>query len=260
MRYLITVEYCGRNYCGWQRQINAISVQEVLEEKLAVLLRHKVVLHASGRTDSKVHALGQAAHFDTETVIPPQKLLCAVNSMLPDDIRVRDCRVVPDDFHAQYSAKRKTYLYKAYVDRISSPVKEGLYARIIPPLDVELMQKTAEKLIGEHDFRAFSSTGSTVKTTVRTVYRLQITRRGNEIEFEIEGNGFLYNMVRIIVGTLIFVGKGKIPPENVDRMLQTGDRKAGGKTFAPEGLYLKSVFYPEIGLPEENCRKVDQIV
>ena len=260
MRYLITVEYCGRNYCGWQRKINAISVQEVLEEKLAVLLRHKVVLHASGRTDSKVHALGQAAHFDTETVIPPQKLLCAVNSMLPDDIRIRDCRVVPDDLHAQYSAKRKTYLYKAYIDRISSPVKEGLYARIIPPLDVELMRKTAEKLIGEHDFRAFSSTGSTVKTTVRTVYRLQITRRGNEIEFEIEGNGFLYNMVRIIVGTLIFVGKGKIPPENVDRMLQTGDRKAGGKTFAPEGLYLKSVFYPEIGLPEENCRKVDQIV
>lgn len=243
MRYLILIEYRGSRYGGWQRQLNALTVQEVLEEKISIFLKEKISLTASGRTDAGVHALGQAAHFDTESAFESDRFLKSVNSMLPDDIAVLSIREVPADFHARYTAKRKTYEYKLYVSPFIKPLKNGFAARVSPPVNVELMRYVADFLIGEHDFTAFSSAGGSAKSGVRTIYSLDIEENGEDIIIRVDGNGFLYNMVRIIVGTLVEVGKGKIPPENVIHMLETGNRALGGKTYPAEGLYLKSVYY-----------------
>lgn len=244
MRILLTIEYFGKNYAGWQRQKNALAVQQVLEEKLSLILQSPIVLVASGRTDRGVHALGQKAHFDYDGFFPVEKIAYSVNTTLPDDIRVLDSVAVPDDFHAQYSAKKKTYLYKAYVSRTLHPVK-NLISTQIPYKDVDFdkMKSACADLIGTHDFAAFAATGSHITNTVRTVYDARLTRNGEDIEFEITGNGFLYNMVRIAIGTLVWIGIGKLPVNAVRTMLETGDRTKGGKTLAPHGLYLKSVFY-----------------
>jgi pseudouridylate synthase I len=243
MRYKITIEYDGRNYGGWQRQKNSVGVQEVLEEKLSEFFGRKIKVTGSGRTDAGVHALGQAAHFDAETRIPAEKLKFPLNALLPDDIKIMECAAASEDFHAQYSAKRKTYIYKTYVSGIQSPTKRNLYAQILPPIDIEKMREAAKQFIGVHDFKAFSSSGSARKTTVREIYRLDIISEEADIIFEIEGSGFLYNMVRIIVGTLVYIGKGKLDICAVGHMFSAGDRKAGGKTMPAEGLYLKEVKY-----------------
>lgn len=243
MRYKITVEYFGKNYSGWQTQKNGIGIQHVLESALSELLAQPVKVVGSGRTDAGVHAMGQVAHFDAQTPIPPEKIAFAANTALPEDIKIKSCEPAPPDFHAQYGAKRKTYLYKTYVSRSASPLRDSHYAQIIPPVDIEAMRRSAKALIGKHDFIAFSASGRTVKTTVREIYRLDITENGDEIYFEIEGNGFLYNMVRIIVGTLVYVGKGKLPESITEEMLASGSRVTGGKTFPPQGLYLKDVTY-----------------
>ena len=245
MRYAITVEYDGTRYSGWQRQLNAVSVQEVLEAALGAFLGEKTVLHASGRTDRGVHAAGQVAHFDTECTIPPHKIRFAVNSALPDDVRIVDMRHVGDGFHAQYDVVSKTYSYKIYVGNTLSPLRRLYYTRVLPPLDTDAMRRAAAKLVGTHDFRAFSSTGSSAKTSVRTLYEVNVETDGDEVVLTVTGNGFLYNMVRIIAGTLVFIGKGKIPEENVDLMLSTGERKLGGKTFPACALTLEKVEYPD---------------
>lgn len=243
MRLVITVEYYGKNYVGWQMQRNGISVQEVLEEKFSKLLNEPIKLFASGRTDSGVSALGQVAHFDTESSFPITKLHLAMNSMLPSDIRIRAISEAASDFHAQYSAKKKTYVYRLYVSRISSPLLDITHAQVIPELDFELMKKGAELLSGTHDFKAFSSTGSGIKTTVRTLYSLTLQKSGNEITMTVTGNGFLYNMVRIIAGTLVFLGKGKLTLDDIREALDTGNRKKAGKTFPAHALLLYSVEY-----------------
>lgn len=244
MRYRITVEYFGKNYSGWQRQKNALSVQEVLENKLSEFFNQKIIVIGSGRTDCGVHAYGQVAHFDAETKIPADKLVYPLNTVLPSDIKIKECRIADPDFHAQYSAKRKTYIYKIFVSRMPSPLRDSLYAWIIPPIDLEKMKEAAPLLLGRHDFKAFSSTGCEKKSTVREIYRLDINQSGQEIIMEVEGNGFLYNMVRIIAGTLVYIGKGKLDKDVICRMLETGNRKLGGKTFPACGLYLKEVVYP----------------
>lgn len=244
MRILITIEYFGKNYAGWQRQKNALAVQQVLEESLSLILQTKITLVASGRTDRGVHALNQKAHFDYDGNFPVQKIAYAVNTTLPDDIRVLSAENVPDDFHAQYSAKKKTYLYKLYVSRTLHPIKNLMSAHIAyPDIDFEKMLVACQDLIGTHDFKAFAATGSHIVNNVRTVYDARLTRNGEDIEFEITGNGFLYNMVRIAIGTLVWIGIGKLPVTAVKDMLETGDRKRGGKTLPPHGLYLKSVEY-----------------
>lgn len=244
MRILITVEYYGKNYAGWQRQKNALAVQQVLEERLSLVLQSNIILSASGRTDRGVHALAQKAHFDYEGFFPVEKIAYAVNTTLPDDIRVLDAVTVDADFHAQYSAKKKTYLYKFYVSRTLHPIKNHFSAHIpYANVDFEKMQTACKDLIGTHDFAAFAATGSHIKTTVRTVFNAVISRNGEDIEFEITGNGFLYNMVRIAVGTLVWIGIGKLPVTAINDMLRTGDRTKGGKTLPPHGLYLKSVEY-----------------
>lgn len=246
MRILLTVEYFGKNYAGWQRQKNATSVQQVLEEKLSLILQSSIVLSASGRTDSGVHALGQKAHFDYEGNFPVGKMAFAVNTTLPEDIRVLSAIKVSDDFHAQYSAKRKTYVYKMYVSRTLHPLKNYHFARIpYDNVDFEKMERACEDLIGTHDFSGFSSTGSGIKTTVRTIYSATLRKDGEDITLEITGNGFLYNMVRIIAGTLAYIGAGLLPEESVKIVLDTKNRKLAGKTFPPQGLYLKEVFYED---------------
>lgn len=248
MRYAITVEYDGAGYSGWQRQKNALSVQEVIEDALGVLLGKKTVIIGSGRTDKGVHAIGQVAHFDSDKKLDTFRMSFALNAILPEDVKIRKMQAVPDNFHAQRSAKRKTYVYRTYVSRADSPLRKGRAVKVIPNVDVCLMRKVANSLIGEHDFRAFSSTGSPVSDYVREIYDIAIKQDGDEIDFYITGNGFLYNMVRIIVGTLIFIGRGKLPESTVTDMLSTGNRRLGGKTFPAEGLYLYSVEYPD----EEN--------
>ncbi len=243
MRYLITVEYLGKNYAGWQSQKNATGVADVLNEKLSELFKQKINVDGSGRTDAGVHAMGQMAHFDAEPVIPPSRLAMAINTMLPTDVRVLQATAVADDFHARFDAVEKTYVYKMYVSRILSPLRADTHAQVIPPIDFGKMERGVQHLIGTHDFIAFSSSGRSGETTVRTISDATITMDGDEITFSVTGDGFLYNMVRIIVGTLVFMGKGKIPETAIQDMLATGNRRLGGKTYAPQGLYLKQVKY-----------------
>lgn len=243
MRYKIVVEYLGTNFCGWQNQKNGLSVQEALEKALSELLKTPITVFGSGRTDAGVHALGQTAHFDAATSIPAEKIPFAVNILLPETVKVKSCEVAEDGFHARFDAKKKTYIYKIYISPHSSPLRLAYAEQIPVELDIEAMRKAALYLEGTHDFKAFSSTGSRTKDNIRTVYGVEITRIADEMEIEVTGNGFLYNMVRIIAGTLVDVGKGKIPFDAIPGILLNGDRASAGKTLPPYGLYLKSVEY-----------------
>lgn len=246
MKILLTIEYFGKNYAGWQRQKNALSVQEVLEERLSNTLNCPIKLWGSGRTDSGVHALGQRAHFIYDGSFPIKKLPVAVNTMLPEDIRILDAVVVDDNFHAQYDAKKKTYIYKYYVSRTLRPTKNDTYGQIpydLCYLDFSKMERACKDLIGEHDFVGFSSSGSGIENTVRTIFSADIAMCGEDITLVVCGNGFLYNMVRIIAGTLAYIGIGRLPESAVSDVLKTGIRKKAGKTYPPQGLYLQSVDY-----------------
>lgn len=243
MRYLITVEYDGSAYAGWQSQKNAVAVQDVLNAALSDLFSKDIKTEGSGRTDSGVSALGQTAHFDAEKLIDPEKIPFAVNTRLPDDIRVLSATTVSDDFHARYSVKKKTYIYRFYISRILSPTRRRTHTQLVPPVDFDLMKRAAADLIGTHDFAGFSSTGSHITNTVRTLSYANLEQHGDEITLTVTGDGFLYNMVRIIAGTLAFIGKGKLPPTAIKDTLATKSRKSAGKTYPPEGLCLLKVEY-----------------
>lgn len=246
MRILLTIEYFGKNYSGWQRQKNALSVQQILEDRLTEMLRTEIILFGSGRTDAGVHALGQKAHFDYNGTFPVERMAEAANTSLPYDVRIRSAEIVPNDFHARYSAECKTYLYKMYISRVSRPNKDDGFAQIPyspEKLDFSLMERACRDIAGTHDFRGFSSTGGGTKDAVRTIFDARLERCGEDIFFEISGNGFLYNMVRIIAGTLAYVGLGKLPPDAVKTVLAEKDRKKAGKTFPAKGLYLIDVEY-----------------
>lgn len=243
MRYLITIEYLGLNYSGWQRQANAISIQEVIEDSLCKFFGEKITLFASGRTDKGVHAIAQTAHFDANKYIEENKLPHAINNLLPLDIRIKKAEKVNNDFHARYNARKKTYIYKFYVSRIIRPTMAITHAQITPPVDFEKMKEACADLIGTYDYKCLSATGSSVKSSVRTVYESSLEQNGDEIIFTITANGFLYNMVRMIVGTLVFIGKGMREKDAFKRLLNEQDKSARGKTFPPEGLYLAEVIY-----------------
>lgn len=245
-KILLTIEYFGKNYAGWQCQKNVKSIQQTIEEKLSLVLQQKIKIHASGRTDKGVHAYKQVAHFDYDGKMKPNNIVLAVNTTLPSDIRIVEGIYVEDDFHAQYSAKKKTYLYKFYVSRILSPIREDTYAQIeysIEKLNFEKMENACKDLLGTHDFAGFSSTGSDKTNTIRTIYDAHLEKKGDEIFFYITGNGFLYNMVRIIAGTLAFIGVGFLGQEAISEVLETKNRKKAGKTFPAKGLYLLEVKY-----------------
>jgi len=246
-KILLTVEYFGKNYAGWQCQKGQQSVQGVLEEKLSKALNQQIKVYGSGRTDAKAHALGQRAHFFYAGNMPCEKIASAVNCHLPDDIRITESvEIFDSDFHAQYSAKSKTYMYKFYISRTLSPIR-NLTAAQIPchesKVDFEKMQRAVKNLIGTHDFKGFSSVGSGIKNTVRTIFDASLTKKDNEITLVIKGNGFLYNMVRIIAGTLVWIGIGRLGEDAIEKTLQSGLRKNAGKTFPAHGLTLLSVEY-----------------
>ena len=238
MRYKIVVEYNGKDFFGWQRQAGLPSVQEALENAVEKATGKTVVMTASGRTDAGVHALGQVVSFDLETSIPTEKIPYAVNVFLPSGVRILACEEADSDFNARFDAKRKTYLYKMYVSPHLSPLRANSAVWLTKMPDVELMKKAAKYIVGTHDFTAFAATGSTVKDFVRTVYDLTIKREANDILLEITGNGFLYNMVRIIAGTLIQVGLGEYAPEQIDAILEGCDRSLAGPTAPAHGLTM----------------------
>ena len=243
MRIAIKVSYDGTEYCGWQVQPNGISVQEVLEQAIEKTTGEKVRVTGSGRTDAGVHASGQVAHFDTNSTIPPERFYLALNTFLPPSVRVLESKKVKDGFDACRGAKIKTYVYSFYISETELPLKERYALRIDSNVNVNKMQSGAKLFEGTKDFNCVSSSGKEVKTTVRTIYACKITKQGKDVKLIVTGNGFLYNMVRIIAGTLLEMGKGTITQENVKEMFLTGKRELGGKTLPAKALCLKEVKY-----------------
>ena len=241
----LIVEYDGTNYAGWQRQSNAMTVQEKLENAVKKLTGETLCVHGASRTDAGVHALGQSAHFETESRIPADKFSFALNTMLPPDIRVVLSEEADEDFHSRFSTKGKRYRYLFYDAPHAGALNRNTHAHIIYPLDVEKMNAEAQSLVGTHDFGAFAASGSVVKDTVRTIYRAEVKRSGREVCLTVEGNGFLYNMVRIIAGTLIYIGTGKLEPGAFKRAIESGDRLDLGMTAPAHGLTLMKVFYDD---------------
>ena len=242
-RFFLIVEYDGTSYCGWQRQQNGPSVQQELEEALLRLMGETIGVTGSSRTDAGVHAMGLCAHFDSATRIPPEKIAFALNTMLPPDIRIRESGLAREGFHARYSACGKVYRYRFFNSRHDLAIGRQYAAHVPLKLDVELMDREAQALCGTHDFEAFAASGSVVKSTVRTIYRVQVTRNGDEVTLYVLGDGFLYNMVRIIAGTLMEVGTGKREPGAIARAIETKDRLALGQTAPAKGLTLMRVLY-----------------
>ena len=242
-RIHLIVEYDGTNYAGWQRQSNAMTVQEKLERAVKRLTGEDVCVSGASRTDAGVHALGQSAHFDTESRIPADKFSFALNTMLPPDIRVVRSEEVAANFHSRFSGRGKRYRYLIHAAPHAGALNRLTHAHVIYPLDVEKMRAEARSLVGTHDFGAFAASGSVVKDTVRTIWRADVEQRGAEICLIVEGNGFLYNMVRIIAGTLIGVGSGKLAPGAIARAIESGSRLDLGITAPAHGLTLMEVFY-----------------
>ena len=242
-RVKLVIGYDGTNYCGWQIQINGITVEEVINRELSRLLGEDIAVIGASRTDSGVHALGNVAVFDTYTRIPAEKISFALNQRLPEDITIQKSEEVPLDFHPRYCNSTKTYEYKILNRRFDIPVLR-LYSHFVyMPLDVEQMRNAAEYLVGEHDFKSFCSARTQVKDTIRTIYSLDVGKSDEMIYIRISGNGFLYNMVRIIVGTLIKVGLGVYPPEHVKEILEVCDRNAAGPKAPAKGLTLIGIEY-----------------
>ena len=243
MRILIGIQYKGTAYCGWQRQKNGLSVQEVLMRAWRALAAEDVVFHGSGRTDAGVHALMQCAHFDTVSRIPLDKIPYAFNTKLPPDVRVQWARAVPEDFHARFDVVRKTYIYKLYYGEHADAFLYETHCHVVHRPDVDKMIEASKVMLGEHDFKAMQATGGHVKSTVRTIYAIDIEEQGNVMTFTVTGNGFLYNMVRILVGTLVYAGWGWLTPEAIADAMALGDRTGLGKTLDACGLYLAKVEY-----------------
>ena len=244
-RVKLTVAYDGTNYCGWQVQPNGLAVQEVLNRCLSELLKTKIEVIGASRTDAGVHALGNVAVFDTEARMPAEKFSYALNTRLPQDIRIQNSCQVPDDFHPRFQETVKTYEYKIYNRKFPDPTKRLYTYFYYYPLDVEKMRQGAAYLIGEHDFKSFCTEKPEVTNTVRTIYSLNVIKEGDMIIIRVTGNGFLYNMVRIIAGTLIRVGGGFIEPQQIKKILEAKDRTLAGETARPEGLTLVEIRYPE---------------
>lgn len=255
-RVMLTVAYDGTGYHGWQIQPNGETIEGVLNRCLSDLTGEQIEVTGASRTDSGVHAMGNVAVFDTDSPIPADKISYALNRRLPEDIRVRRSEEVPADFHPRHCVSRKTYEYRIYCADFPMPVKR-LYSHFTyVPLDTELMRRAAEYFVGTHDFKSFCSAEAQVETTVRQVESVEVReetacadesgqeqRTDREIVIRVTGYGFLYNMVRIMAGTLIEAGRGHIAPEDVKRILEARDRQAAGPTAPACGLTLIGIEY-----------------
>lgn len=240
---LLTIEYDGTGYAGWQVQPNGVSIQQVLEEALEKLLKEKVRLHSSGRTDAGVHAVGMPACFATTKDIPLKAFTAGLNGILPPDIAIRDAREVPLEFHPRREATSKQYRYALHLAQTRSPLSRKYSWHLRGPLNIEVMLESAAYFVGEHDFAAFRGAGCSAKTTQRTVHSVEIKEQGEFLLIDVVGVGFLRNMVRIMVGTLVEIGLGRRAPDSVRNLLMTPDRTLAGVTAPPHGLSLVQVFF-----------------
>lgn len=246
-RLAIRLEYDGTDFSGWQVQAQGRTVQGVVEHALRQTTGQPSRVIGASRTDAGVHAEGQRAHFDTESDLPTGQFVHALNYWLPNDVAVLDCREVDKDFHAQYDAVSKLYRYRLLLSPTPRPLRDRLVVRRGDELNISAMRECAEALLGRRDFTSFASEHSEVKNKVRTVLRSHLLRSGDELHYLIEADGFLYNMVRIIVGTLIEVGRGKMTVDQSATALQARNRSAAGPTAPAKGLVLVSVCYAENG-------------
>lgn len=252
-RVRIVVAYDGTDYCGWQIQPNGITIEEVLNREISSLTGEEIHITGASRTDSGVHALGNVAVFDTESPIPPKRMAYAINRRMPEDIVIVRSEEVPADWHPRYRDNiTKTYEYHIYNHGTPDPLRRRYSTFVSFPMDVERMRKGAEYLVGEHDFASFCNIKTNASGTVRTVYEIRITADGPDITIRVTGNGFLYNMVRIIAGTLIRVGRGFYEPGKIKEILEAKERTADGVTAPPNGLVLVGIDYGETDL-REHC-------
>lgn len=243
MNYKLNISYDGTAYHGWQKQNNATAVCDVLEQAAQKIFKHPVDITGCSRTDAGVHALDYVCNFKSNLYIPLDRLPLALNTKLPGDIRVTHAEEADEDFNSRYSAHSKTYIYKTCCSNILNPFYRN-YAYHFPyNVDVKKMEEAAKHFVGTHDFAGFMTQGSSQKTTVRTVNFLNVTGSGDIVEFEINANAYLYNMVRIISGTLLYVGIGKIKPCDIPDIIKSTDRTRAGITAEPQGLYLKEILY-----------------
>lgn len=239
----LIIEYDGTNYFGWQKQPHKVTVQQTIEEAIGKITKENVEIFGSGRTDKGVHARGQVANFLTEARMPGDKFKNAINSALPEDIVISHSEEVEYSFHSRYNAIGKEYKYIFYNRRMPSPLLRNFAYHVPQKLHFDIMQKGATDFIGTHDFKAFMASGSSVKNTIRTIHHVNLNKNHEIIELKIHGNGFLYNMVRIIAGTLVDIGIGKIHRDTIPLIIDSRDRKNAGHTAPSHGLYLEKVFY-----------------
>ena len=240
----LTIEYDGKEFNGWQKQPNKLNIQGSIEAAIKQITGEDVELNASGRTDAGVHAWGQVANFKTESNLPIEKFPIAINTHLKRSIRIINAEEVDERFHSRLSCKRKTYRYIINNSEFASAIYRDLETHIPQKLNIEKMKKAIKYFEGEHDFKAFKASGTSSKSSVRTIYKAEVYEMpNNRIYIELTGNGFLYNMVRIIAGTLVDVGLEKINPEDISNIIKQGKRELAGKTLPPNGLYLLNVEY-----------------
>ena len=239
----LTIEYDGKDFNGWQKQPTKLNIQGEIEQAIKEITGEDVELIASGRTDSGVHSLGQVANFKTNSNIEIEKVAIAINSKLKKSIVIKKAEEVSEDFHARYSCKGKKYRYIINNSQQGTAIYRDLECHIPQKLDVEKMRKAIKYFEGEHDFKGFKASGTSSKNTIRTIYKAEIKQEGERIIIELTGSGFMYNMVRIIAGTIVDVGLGRINPEEIPRIINLKDRNKAGKTLPAHGLYLVEVYY-----------------
>ncbi len=242
---LVTIAYDGTNYSGWQVQPNGLAVQQVVEDAFEQLLKERVQVRSSGRTDAGVHARAMAASFMTERDLPLRAFVEGANRFLPADVAIQSARIVPEGFKPITMAYAKQYRYTIINSSVRSPLDRLYSWQVREPLNLVAMEEAAGHFVGRHDFAAFRASNCVAKTTVRRIDAVQILREGARITIDVTGGGFLKNMVRVMVGTLVDVGKGRFTPADIDRLLQSGDRKEAGSTAPACGLCLIQVTYPE---------------
>jgi tRNA pseudouridine38-40 synthase len=250
MKIVLGLEYDGKPFCGWQSQADGCGVQDALEAALAQMAGHAVRVHAAGRTDTGVHALMQVVHFETETERPLNAWVRGINANLPPALRVRWVQQVDAEFHARFSAERRSYQYLLQVSAVAPALLHGKVGWYHRPLELALMREAAAYLIGEHDFSAFRAAECQAKSPIKCLCQANIMQHGELMLFEFSANAFLHHMVRNLVGCLVYVGQGKHPPSWMQELLLAKDRALAAPTFAPDGLYLTGVHYdPKWGLP-----------
>ena len=244
MRYKLTIEYDGTPFCGWQKQSGQLTVQEVLEKAISTAVRESVDLQGSGRTDTGVHALGQVAHFDCQSPQDTYRLRESLNALVrPYPISVRDVELVPDDFHARFSAKQRTYIYRIQNTPFPPALETNRVWHVNYPLDIDKMRQAADMLIGKHDLSTFRASQCQAKSPVKTIDSITIQRQNEQVVIQISARSFLYHQVRNIVGSLVYVGYGKWSVDDFREAFMACDRRRGGETAPASGLYFVSVQY-----------------